>query len=87
MFYKDIKGIILVHDLSNNKSYKNLWKWLQEIMQSETFKSSDNGFKSGQEKKIYIYNQIYHTLIILNLDFYYFQLYTNIIYLFIYIYV
>jgi len=50
MFYKDIKGIILVHDLSNNKSYKNLWKWLQEIMQSETFKSSDNGFKSGNNE-------------------------------------
>jgi len=39
-FYKDIKGIILVHDLSNNKSYKNLWKWLKEIIHSETFKSS-----------------------------------------------
>jgi GTPase SAR1 family protein len=49
MFYKDIKGIILVHDLSNNKSYKNLWKWLKEIIHSETFKSSDsyNGIKSS----------------------------------------
>jgi len=24
-------GIILVHDLTNRKSYRNLWKWLDEV--------------------------------------------------------
>jgi len=56
MFYKDIKGIILVHDLSNNKSYKNLWKWLQEVIQSDTFKSSEsyNDLKAANDTDLKI---------------------------------
>jgi len=27
-----MSGIILVHDLSNVKSYMNLWKWLTEVL-------------------------------------------------------
>lgn len=31
MFYKDVHGIILVHDLTNKVSYRNLKRWLREV--------------------------------------------------------
>lgn len=33
VFYQSVNGIILVHDLSNKKSYGNLWKWIGEVME------------------------------------------------------
>src|ERR1043166_8713049 len=38
MFYHQINGIILVHDVSNRKSYYNLWNWVSEIIESEGYK-------------------------------------------------
>ncbi len=32
LFYNNAHGVILVHDLSNNKSQQNLDKWLREFM-------------------------------------------------------
>eukprot|EP00039_Didymoeca_costata_P027287 m.18083 g.18083 ORF g.18083 m.18083 type:complete len:222 (-) comp6195_c0_seq1:515-1180(-) len=32
IFYENADGIILVHDLSNNKSYNNLRSWYEEIL-------------------------------------------------------
>jgi GTPase SAR1 family protein len=34
IFYSKVNGVILVHDLSNAKSYKNLSHWLREIAES-----------------------------------------------------
>lgn len=31
MFFKDVQGIVLVHDLTNKVSYRNLRAWLKEI--------------------------------------------------------
>lgn len=28
VFFRNIDGIMLVHDANNRKSYKNLWQWL-----------------------------------------------------------
>ncbi|CAG8833458.1 8159_t:CDS:2, partial [Gigaspora margarita] len=41
MFYHQINGIILVHDVSNRKSYHNLWKWIAEVIYSEAYKESE----------------------------------------------
>ncbi|CAG8781398.1 23136_t:CDS:2, partial [Cetraspora pellucida] len=41
MFYHQINGIILVHDVSNRKSYHNLWKWIAEMIYSEAYKESE----------------------------------------------
>ena len=38
MFYHQINGIILVHDVSNRKSYYNLWNWVSEVIESEGYK-------------------------------------------------
>eukprot|EP01135_Chromosphaera_perkinsii_P012272 Nk52_evm9s2630 gene=Nk52_evmTU9s2630 len=32
MFYKEVNGIILVHDLTNKKSHTNLHRWINEIL-------------------------------------------------------
>ena len=52
MFYHQINGIILVHDVSNRKSYYNLWKWVVEILNSEAYKdtekSNNNIKKNGK---------------------------------------
>ena len=34
IFYHNPNGLVLVHDLSNRKSFLNLKKWLQEVMNS-----------------------------------------------------
>eukprot|EP00112_Aurelia_sp_Birch-Aquarium-sp1_P000627 Seg1058.18 transcript_id=Seg1058.18/GoldUCD/mRNA.D3Y31 product="Rab-like protein 3" protein_id=Seg1058.18/GoldUCD/D3Y31 len=34
IFYNNINGVILVHDLSNKKSYQNLRKWFSELLNS-----------------------------------------------------
>jgi hypothetical protein len=51
MFYHQINGIILVHDVSNRKSYYNLWNWVSEIIESEGYnefeKSSNSSGMSG----------------------------------------
>ncbi|CAG8801272.1 13653_t:CDS:2, partial [Dentiscutata erythropus] len=41
MFYQQINGIILVHDVSNRKSYYNLWRWIAEIIHSDAYKESE----------------------------------------------
>jgi len=33
-----IHGLILVHDLTNRKSYKNLGRWIKEVIGSDSFK-------------------------------------------------
>ncbi|GBB97302.1 hypothetical protein RclHR1_02960015 [Rhizophagus clarus] len=51
MFYHQINGIILAHDVSNRKSYYNLWNWISEIIESEGYKefekSSNSSVMSG----------------------------------------
>ncbi|ORX98206.1 P-loop containing nucleoside triphosphate hydrolase protein [Basidiobolus meristosporus CBS 931.73] len=41
IFYSNVNGIILVHDLSNRKSYYNLWRWMEEVLDSEAFKDGE----------------------------------------------
>jgi len=43
IFYRsDFHGLILVHDLTNYKSHKNLHKWIKEVLGADTYK-----WKSG----------------------------------------
>ena len=35
MFYRDMNGILFVHDLKNRKSFVNLRNWLNEILAGE----------------------------------------------------
>ena len=35
IFYNNVNGIILVHDLTNSKSLHNLGKWLNDVLSSE----------------------------------------------------
>jgi len=36
IFFNNVNGIILVHDLTNNKSLQNLNKWLHEVLNHES---------------------------------------------------
>lgn len=36
IFYQQVNGIILVHDLTNRKSQENLKSWLVEILNKES---------------------------------------------------
>jgi len=36
IFYNNVNGVILVHDLTNNKSLQNLQKWLNDVLNHET---------------------------------------------------
>ncbi|KAL8599223.1 hypothetical protein ACOMHN_007939 [Nucella lapillus] len=36
LFYNQVHGIILVHDLTNRKSHQNLGKWLAEVLNKDT---------------------------------------------------
>ncbi|CAG8578239.1 1768_t:CDS:2 [Funneliformis mosseae] len=47
MFYHQINGIILVHDVSNRKSYYNLWNWISEIIESEGYKEVERSSSLG----------------------------------------
>ncbi|CAI2180051.1 10016_t:CDS:2 [Funneliformis geosporum] len=47
MFYHQINGIILVHDVSNRKSYYNLWNWISEIIESEGYKEFEKSSSLG----------------------------------------
>jgi hypothetical protein len=47
MFYHQINGIILVHDVSNRKSYYNLWNWVSEIIESEGYKEFEKTSNLG----------------------------------------
>lgn len=40
VFYQQVNGIILVHDLTNRKSHENLKNWLLEIMNKESGKDT-----------------------------------------------
>jgi Rab-like protein 3 len=40
VFYSQINGIILVHDLTNRKSCENLTSWLMEIINKESGKDT-----------------------------------------------
>jgi len=54
MFYHQVNGIILVHDVSNRKSYHNLWRWIAEVLHSEAYKDNEKswvGSASGGIKK------------------------------------
>ncbi|KAG9303383.1 hypothetical protein G9A89_013709 [Geosiphon pyriformis] len=46
MFYHQINGIILVHDVSNRKSYYNLWRWIAEVLHSEAYKEGERAIGS-----------------------------------------
>ncbi|KAJ3057439.1 hypothetical protein HK097_006367 [Rhizophlyctis rosea] len=50
IFYSNINGIILVHDTINRKSYNNLWKWIQEVFNSEPYQAG-NAAKAGSMSK------------------------------------
>ncbi|CAJ0909025.1 7626_t:CDS:2, partial [Entrophospora sp. SA101] len=50
MFYHQINGIILVHDVSNRKSYYNLWKWVVEILNSEAYKDTEKSNNNNIKK-------------------------------------
>jgi hypothetical protein len=47
MFYHQINGIILVHDVSNRRSYYNLWNWVSEIIESEGYKEFEKSSNSS----------------------------------------
>eukprot|EP00164_Ancoracysta_twista_P001138 GFYU01001491.1.p1 GENE.GFYU01001491.1~~GFYU01001491.1.p1 ORF type:complete len:284 (+),score=38.68 GFYU01001491.1:187-1038(+) len=54
IFYNNVHGIILVHDLTNSKSYANLHKWIREVMYAleNTIdqKRSQNIFSTERER-------------------------------------
>ncbi|CAG8585023.1 12271_t:CDS:2 [Ambispora leptoticha] len=47
MFYHHVDGIILVHDVSNRKSYYNLWRWIAEVLNSDAFKEEGERVMNG----------------------------------------
>ncbi|KAH9490469.1 Rab-like protein 3 [Bulinus truncatus] len=49
IFYHQVQGIILVHDLTNRKSHQNLQKWLAETLSKDDFKPT-NGYDFDPEK-------------------------------------
>ncbi|CAG8542977.1 9402_t:CDS:2 [Paraglomus brasilianum] len=56
MFYHQVNGIILVHDVSNRKSYYNLWRWIAEVLHSEAYKDNEKswaGSAIGNKKNEY----------------------------------
>jgi Rab-like protein 3 len=42
IFYHSVNGLILVHDLTNKKSFTNLRKWLSEVLNSSGSSSGSN---------------------------------------------
>ncbi|XP_005108696.1 rab-like protein 3 isoform X1 [Aplysia californica] len=49
IFYHQIHGIILVHDLTNRKSHQNLQKWLAETLNKDDVRPS-NGYNFDPEQ-------------------------------------
>eukprot|EP01134_Creolimax_fragrantissima_P007084 CFRG7084T1 len=47
VFYENIHGIILVHDITNRKSYNNLNKWINEIVSA--LSSEGSSYDKGGE--------------------------------------
>ncbi|XP_052241140.1 rab-like protein 3 isoform X2 [Dreissena polymorpha] len=56
MFYTNVHGIILVHDLTNRKSQQNLQCWLGEVLRKENKISGGNGFDLDSEQ--FVGNQL-----------------------------
>jgi len=54
IFYSNPNGLILVHDLNNRKSFLNLKKWLQEVMNSGRQELTGVSVRGSKEK--YDYN-------------------------------
>lgn len=49
MFYHNVHGIILVHDLTNRKSYNNLDKWANEVLNALSGRDQETG-ANGRSK-------------------------------------
>ncbi|CAL1538919.1 unnamed protein product [Lymnaea stagnalis] len=49
IFYHQVQGIILVHDLTNRKSHQNLRKWLAETLSKDDLKPN-NGYDFDPEQ-------------------------------------
>lgn len=60
VFYNQINGIILVHDLTNRKSHDNLQRWLYEIINKDGNDKCDNEF---DPEFFFGSTQVYHTSI------------------------
>ncbi|VDI81723.1 Rab-like protein 3 [Mytilus galloprovincialis] len=50
IFYNNVNGIILVHDLTNRKSHQNLRKWLGEVLNKNDAKDFNNGYDFDPEQ-------------------------------------
>jgi Rab-like protein 3 len=48
VFYQQVNGIILVHDLTNRKSLENLKSWLVEIMNKDEKGNQSDDFDPEQ---------------------------------------
>lgn len=52
MLYQQINGVILVHDVSNRKSYYNLWRWIAEVIHSDAYRESEKLNIGGMNSSI-----------------------------------
>ncbi|KAJ3143275.1 hypothetical protein HDU90_000032 [Geranomyces variabilis] len=47
IFYANVNALILVHDVTNKRSYQNLWKWTAEVFNSPQFRGVAAGAGAG----------------------------------------
>ncbi|KAI9007231.1 P-loop containing nucleoside triphosphate hydrolase protein [Gaertneriomyces semiglobifer] len=52
LFYSNVQGIILVHDVTNRKSYNNLRKWVADVLGSPTFRMPMRPMNSPKSESI-----------------------------------
>ncbi|XP_052088841.1 rab-like protein 3 isoform X1 [Mytilus californianus] len=50
IFYNNVNGIILVHDLTNRKSHQNLRRWLGEVLNKNDAKDFNSGYDFDPEQ-------------------------------------
>lgn len=48
IFYNSVNGLILVHDLTNKKSFSNLRRWLSEVL---NYRGSNNGAANNKSNE------------------------------------
>ncbi|KAJ3180850.1 Rab-like protein 3 [Gaertneriomyces sp. JEL0708] len=52
LFYSNVQGIILVHDVTNRKSYNNLRKWVTDVLGSPTFRMPMSPMNSPKSESV-----------------------------------
>lgn len=52
VFYRDLDGLILVHDLTNRKSHGNLQHWLADVLGSDEQSVTDPESMAGHNRTV-----------------------------------